>query len=29
LSGETADLWACGPKGVRAYQINVLLGRKP
>jgi 3-methylfumaryl-CoA hydratase len=28
LSRETADLWACGPKGVRAYQVNVLLGRK-
>lgn len=30
LSGDTAaDLWACGPNGVRAYQVNALLGRKP
>jgi len=30
VSGETAaDLWACGPDGVRAYQVNVLLGRRP
>jgi 3-methylfumaryl-CoA hydratase len=30
VSGETAaDLWACGPDGVRAYQVNVLVGRSP
>ena len=30
VSGETAaDLWACGPDGVRAYQVNVLVGRNP
>jgi 3-methylfumaryl-CoA hydratase len=30
VSGETAaDLWACGPDGVRAYQANVLVGRSP
>jgi 3-methylfumaryl-CoA hydratase len=27
LRGETAELWACGPAGTRAYQVNVLLGR--
>jgi 3-methylfumaryl-CoA hydratase len=28
LSGErAADLWACGPDGVRTYQVNVLLGQ--
>jgi 3-methylfumaryl-CoA hydratase len=28
MSGETAaDLWTCGPDGVRAYQVNVLVGR--
>ena len=28
VSGETAaDLWACGPDGLRAYQVNVLVGR--
>jgi 3-methylfumaryl-CoA hydratase len=30
LSGESAaELWACGPNGTRAYQVNVLLGRRP
>jgi 3-methylfumaryl-CoA hydratase len=25
--GETAELWACGADGTRAYQVNVALGR--
>ena len=30
LAGESAaELWACGPDGTRAYQVNVLLGRRP
>ena len=30
LAGESAaELWACGPDGGRAYQVNVLLGRRP
>jgi 3-methylfumaryl-CoA hydratase len=28
-SESAAELWACGPDGVRAYQVNVLLGRRP
>jgi 3-methylfumaryl-CoA hydratase len=27
LRGEAAELWACGPHGTRAYQVNVALGR--
>ena len=30
LAGKSAaELWACGPDGTRAYQVNVLLGRRP
>jgi crotonobetainyl-CoA:carnitine CoA-transferase CaiB-like acyl-CoA transferase len=30
LSGETAaDLWACGPDGVRAYQVKCVCRTKP
>jgi 3-methylfumaryl-CoA hydratase len=28
LSGETAELWACGPDGTRAYQVSVSLGQR-
>jgi 3-methylfumaryl-CoA hydratase len=27
-TGDTAELWACGPDGARAYQVNVSLGRR-
>jgi 3-methylfumaryl-CoA hydratase len=27
-TGDTADLWACGPAVARAYQVNVSLGRR-
>jgi 3-methylfumaryl-CoA hydratase len=26
--GDTADLWACGPQGSRAYQLGVSLGKR-
>ena len=26
--GETAELWACGPDGARAYQVNVAVRRR-
>jgi 3-methylfumaryl-CoA hydratase len=29
VSGETAELWACGPEGTLSYQVNVLLGQRP
>jgi 3-methylfumaryl-CoA hydratase len=29
VSGETAELWACGPQGTLSYQVNVLLGQRP
>jgi 3-methylfumaryl-CoA hydratase len=29
VSGETAELWARGPDGTRAYQVNVALERRP
>ena len=27
-TGETAELWACGPDGARAYQVNVSVERR-
>jgi hypothetical protein len=27
-TGETAGLWACGPDGARAYQVNVSVERR-
>jgi 3-methylfumaryl-CoA hydratase len=29
IAGEGAELWACGPRGTLAYQVNVLLGPRP
>lgn len=29
IAGEGADLWASGPLGTLAYQVNVLLGQRP
>jgi len=29
MAGDGAELWACGPQGTLAYQVNVSLERRP